>query len=79
MNREQAIKAVADKIGLSGPFTNNLVDAMVEVGVLKLDVPCVSVPCVSSDGRKDGTGNAIVREDTMIETLRMAGYEVRER
>jgi hypothetical protein len=28
MNREQAIKAVADKIGLSGPFTNNLVDAM---------------------------------------------------
>jgi hypothetical protein len=32
MNRVQAIKAVADKIGLSGPFTNNLVDAMVAVG-----------------------------------------------
>jgi hypothetical protein len=37
MNREQAIKAIADKIGLSGPFTNNLVDAMAAVGVLKLD------------------------------------------
>ena len=37
MNREQAIRAVADKIGLSGPFTNNLVDAMVAVGVLKLE------------------------------------------
>ena len=24
MNRVQAIKAMADKIGLSGPFTNNL-------------------------------------------------------
>jgi hypothetical protein len=32
MNRVQAIKAVADKIGLSGPFTNNLVDAMEAVG-----------------------------------------------
>jgi hypothetical protein len=39
MNRDQAIKAVADKIGLSGPFTNNLVDAMVAVGVLKLEEP----------------------------------------
>ena len=27
MTRDQAIKAIADKIGLSGPFTNNLVDA----------------------------------------------------
>ena len=39
MNREQAIKAVADKIGLSRPFTDNLVDAMAAVGVLKLDDP----------------------------------------
>jgi hypothetical protein len=39
MNRDQAIRAVADKIGLSGPFTNNLVDAMEAVGVLKLEEP----------------------------------------
>ena len=39
MNREQAIRAVADKIGLSGPFTNNPVDAMVAIGVLKLEEP----------------------------------------
>jgi hypothetical protein len=37
MHREQAIRAVADKIGRSGPFTNNLVDAMEAVGVLKLE------------------------------------------
>jgi hypothetical protein len=125
MNREQAIRAVADKIGLSGPFTNNLVDAMEAVGVLKLDeepasanpkwkvgdaaqpaepeaatwgmvealrmagyvvwrkpdvtVPCVSVPCVSSDGRKDGAAYAIVREDTLVDILRRAGYEVRSK
>jgi hypothetical protein len=28
MNREQAIRAVADKSGPWGPFTSNLVDAM---------------------------------------------------
>jgi hypothetical protein len=39
ITREQAIKAVAGKIGLSGPFTDNLVDAMAAVGVLKLDEP----------------------------------------
>jgi hypothetical protein len=43
MNREQAIRAVADKIGPSGPFTNNLVDAMEAVGVLKLDEPASAV------------------------------------
>jgi hypothetical protein len=37
MNREQTIRVVADKVGLSGRFTTNLVDAMEAVGVLKLD------------------------------------------
>ena len=44
MNREQAIRAVADKIGLSGPFTTNLVDAMEAVGVLKLEEPASAAP-----------------------------------
>ena len=32
MTRDQARKAVTDKIGISGPFTDNLVDAMAAVG-----------------------------------------------
>lgn len=78
MNREQAIKAVADKIGLSGPFTDNLVDAMAAVGVLKLEQPAPtvkwSIPCT-----EHSMGMATIREDTLFETLRMAGYEVRKR
>ena len=33
---------MADKIGISGPFTDNLVDAMVAVKVLELDEPAFS-------------------------------------
>jgi hypothetical protein len=72
MNREQAIKAVADKTGLSGPSIPNLVDAMVAVGVLKLEPESlVKLSCVWPGGSQ-----ACCRLDTMIEALRMAGYEV---
>jgi hypothetical protein len=57
MNRVQAIKAVADKIGLSGPFTSNLVDAMVAVGVLKLEEPAEPAVLVCTStvaGKPDG-------------------------
>ena len=78
MNREQAIRAVADKIGLSGPFTNNLVDAMVAVGVLKLEEPdaAVALVCTATAAGKRDYGSAFVRLDIMVEALRMAGYEV---
>jgi hypothetical protein len=52
MNREQAIRAVADKIGLSGPFTNNLVDAMEAVGVLKLEKPVEPAGLVCTASRR---------------------------
>jgi hypothetical protein len=35
--KHQPISSHADKIGISGPFTDNLVDAMAAVGVLKLE------------------------------------------
>jgi hypothetical protein len=78
MNREQAIRAVADKIGLSGPFTNNLVDAMEAVGVLKLEKPVepAGLVCTATAAGKPNGHCAYVRLDVMVEALRLAGYEV---
>jgi hypothetical protein len=68
MNRVQAIRAVADKIGLSGPFTNNLVDAMEAVGVLKLEPesPLVKVTYVWA-----GAGQACCRLAVAIPLTRV--------
>lgn len=83
MTREQAIKTAemsADHVRGDMTFCD-LVSALEALGLLKLDEPVPIVPktylipvTTTYDGR-----TAVVLEDTLIKTLRDAGYEVTKR
>lgn len=86
MTREQATTTVAKATGISGPYTDNFVIGLEALGLLKLEeakAACFHfVPATQliDNGRTLAMGTsalgAYVREDTLIETLRMAGYTV---
>lgn len=87
MTREQAIAAARQALarehgsdhGLDsfGHQAESMVDALEALGLIKFEelpvVKTYSVPALSFDL---SGGAAVIREDTMIETLRKAGYNI---
>lgn len=82
MTREQAIEA-ANKSIASSSSSSLLPEAIIRTleaaGLLKFDEPLPKthhVPALSYCQSSVSGNSALIREDTLIETLRMAGYEV---
>lgn len=86
MKRTQAEILVDDAVrarrsnGVAGR-ASDLVAALEGLGLLQIEepeAPALRVPALSwSDTR--GAISALIREDTLVETLRRAGYEVTKR
>ena len=88
MTRDRAIDLLLEAYETRRPgglaesreWAGRWVDVFVALGLLKLEEPkppLHSVPCLCHEST-GGNLSALVREDTLVETLRQIGYEVRK-